>query len=30
MEIEQIRKQVDVIDSQLLKLFLERMHLGEA
>ena len=30
MEIEQIREQIDTIDSQLLKLFLERMHLGEA
>ena len=30
MEIEEIRKEIDTIDSQLLKLFLERMHLGEA
>ena len=30
MEIEQIREQIDTIDSQLLKLFLERMHLGDA
>ena len=30
MQIEQIREQIDTIDSQLLKLFLERMRLGEA
>ena len=30
MEIEQIREQIDNVDSQLLKLFVERMRLGEA
>lgn len=29
MEIEQIREQIDHVDSQLLKLFVERMRLGE-
>jgi len=29
MEVEQIREAIDAIDSQLLKLFLERMRLGE-
>jgi len=29
MEIEQIREQIDNVDSQLLKLFVERMRLGE-
>ena len=29
MEIEQIREQIDHVDSQLLKLFMERMRLGE-
>ena len=29
MEIEQIREQIDAVDGQMLKLFLERMRLGE-
>ena len=29
MDVEQIREAIDNVDSQLLKLFLERMHLGE-
>ena len=29
MEIEQIHEQIDNVDSQLLKLFVERMRLGE-
>ncbi len=29
MELNEIREQIDSVDSQILKLFLERMHLGE-
>ena len=29
MELNEIREQIDSLDSQILKLFLERMHLGE-
>lgn len=30
MELNEIRERIDTVDGQLLELFLERMHLGEA
>ena len=29
MDLNEIRNQIDRVDSEILKLFLERMHLGE-